>query len=131
MTDQLVVRTSDSGWLARLASAYRDQTPALIIDDAHVGIDPSQHSLFDMGRTARLTGREIGAVCISCGMSLAGAGMVLLAFLDPEPTSKLGLLIASGALLAFTGGWSAIQVLTKNRPPNVRVTRNGVEISWS
>lgn len=130
MTQQLVVRTSESGWLGQLADAYRSHTPALVIDDANVGIDPSQHSLFEMGRSARLSGREIGAVCISCGMSAAGAAMVLLAVLDPEPTSKLGLLIGSGALLAFTGGWSAIQVLTTNRPPNVRVTRAGMAISW-
>lgn len=131
MTQQLVVRTSDAGWLARLADAYRDQTPTLIIDDANVGIDPTQHSLFDMGRRAKLSKPDIVATCVSCGMSLLGAGMVVLAILDPEPTSKLGLLIASGAMLAFTGGWSAIHVLTKNKPPNVKITRGGIEISWS
>lgn len=84
-----------------------------------------------MGRKANLSTREIVAVCVSCGMGLIGAGMVLLAFVDPEPTSKLGLLIGSGAVLTITGGWSAIHILTKNKPPNIKLGKNGVEISWA
>ena len=89
---QLTIRTSQKGWLAELAKAYKDQTPTLIIDDANVGIDPSTHTLFDMGRKAELSTAEITAVCVSCGMSIAGVAMILLAFYDPEPTTKLGLM---------------------------------------
>ena len=131
MTNQLVVRTSQSGWLAVLAKAYKEQTPTLIIDDANVGIDPANHSLFDMSRKVDLSTAEITAVCIACGMSLAGIGMVLIAFYDPEPTSKLALLIGSGVLLALTGGLSAIYILTKKKPPNIKVGKNGFEISWA
>lgn len=127
---QLTIRTSQKGWLTELAKAYKDQTPALVIDDANVGIDPSTHTLFDMGRKADLSTAEITAVCVSCGMSIAGIGMVLLAFYDPEPTTKLGLLIASGAVLALTGGFSAIYILTKKKPPNIKVGKNGIEIAW-
>jgi len=130
MTVQLVVRTSQPGWLATLAKAYKDQTPALIIDDAGVGIDPVNHSLFEMGRHARLSIAEIAAACVAVGMAAAGVAMVVLAFVDPEPTTKLGLLIASGAVLALTGGLSAIHVLTKKKPPSIRVASNGFEISW-
>ncbi len=120
MQQQLIVKTSQSGWLGQL-----------IIDDANVGIDPTSQSLFDMGRQANLSTREIVAVCVSCGMGFIGAGMVVLAFVDPEPTSKLALLIGSGAVLAITGGWSAINTLTKNKPPNIKFGKNGVEISWN
>lgn len=130
MNQQLVVRTSEPGWLAVLAKAYKDQTPTLIVDDANVGINPANHSLFDMGRKADLSTAEITAVCIACGMSLAGVGMVLLAFYDPEPTSKLALLLGSGVLLALTGGLSAIYVLTKKNPPTIKVGKSGFEISW-
>jgi hypothetical protein len=131
MTHQLVVRTSQPGWLAILAKAYKDQTPTLIIDDANVGIDPASHSLFDMGRKADLSTAEIAAACIAVGMAAAGVVMVVLAFVDPEPTTKLGLLIASGTVLALTGGLSAIHILTKKKPPNIKVTHNGFEIAWA
>jgi hypothetical protein len=131
MTHQLTVRTSQAGWLAVLAKAYKDKTPTLIIDDANVGIDPANHSLFEMGRKAELSKAEIAAACIACGMSLAGMAMVLLAFYDPEPTSKLALLFISGAVLALSGGFSAIYVLTKNKPPSIIVGKNGFEISWA
>jgi hypothetical protein len=127
---QLTIRTSQKGWLAELAKAYKDQTPALIIDDANVGIDPSTQTLFDMGRKAKLSTAEIAAVCISCGMSIAGVGMVILAFCDPEPTSKLGLFVVGGVALTLTGGLSAIYILTKKKPPNISVGPGGIIISW-
>jgi hypothetical protein len=130
MSDQLVIRTSQSGWLADLAKAYKNRTPALIIDDANVGIDPSHQSLFDMGRKAHLSRAEIMGVGIALGMTAAGIWFVVLAFLDPEPTTKLGLLVISGAILALTGGHSAIHILTKVKPPSIKVTKDGIEI-WT
>lgn len=131
MSDQLVVRTSQSGWLAVLAKAYKDRTPALLIDDANVGIDPAHQTLFDMGRKGGLSKTELAGACVGVGMTAAGVLFVVLAFLDPEPTTKLGLLIVSGAVLALTGGLSAIHILTKVKPPNIRVTSQGIEIVWS
>jgi hypothetical protein len=128
---QLTIHTSTKGWLTELAKAYTNQTPALIIDDANVGIDPSNQTLFDMGRKAELSKGEITAACVGCGMSVAGVGMVILAFIDPEPTTKLGLLIASGAVLALTGGFSAIYILTKKKPPKIKAGPGGIEIEWT
>lgn len=125
-----IIRTSEHGWLAALAKLYKEQLPAIIIDDAKVGINPSDHTLFDMARKADLSTAEITAVCVACGMGIAGIGLVLLAFYDPEPTSKLGLLVASGLVLALTGGLSAIYVLSKKKPPNIKVGANGFEITW-
>jgi len=82
----------------------------------------------DMGRKAKLSKAELAGVCVAVGMTAAGVGFVVLAFLDPEPTTKLGLLIVAGAVLALTGGHSAIHILTKVKPPNIRVTKNGIEI---
>jgi hypothetical protein len=126
----LTIRTSEPGWLAQLAKAYRNRDQVIIIDDANVGIDPSSQTLLDMGLKTKLSGKEWTAVMISGGMTIFGATVVVLAILDPDPTSKLGLLIASGALLALGGGFSAIRILTKHKPPNVRVSRNGIEIEW-
>ena len=126
-----IIKTSQKGWLEELAKAYKDKLPVTVIDDAEVGIDPSNDSIFDMGRKADLSSAEITAVCVAIGMSAAGIGMVLLAFFDPEPTTKLGLLIAGGATLILTGGFSALYVLTKQKPPKVKVGPNGIEIDWA
>ena len=131
MTRKLVVRTSQTGWLAVLATAYKEQTPVLIIDDAKVGIDPANDSLFEMGRKADLSSAEMAAAAVAVGMSVAGVAMVILAVLDPEPTSKLGLLIASGAVLALTGGLSAMQILARTKPPTIKVTGHGFEVAWA
>ena len=126
-----IIKTSEEGWLAALAKLYKEQLPAIIIDDANVGINPADHTLFDMARKAELSTAEITAVCVACGMGIAGVSMVILAFFDPEPTSKLALLVGSGVVLALTGGLSAIYVLSKKKPPNIKVGKGGFEISWA
>ena len=125
-----IVRTSEPGWLKVLANLYKQQLPAIVIDDANVGIDPKNHSLFDMARKADLSPRELAAVCVAAGMGVVGVGMILLAFFDPEPTSKLALLVGSGAVLILSGGLTAIHVLTNKRPPNIKMGPKGFEISW-
>ncbi len=128
-----IIRTSDRGWLERLAQAYRDRVPVVVEDDLGVGIDPARQSVLDMARHVRLTVREWTAVGVSLGLSGAGVLMVVLAFLDPEPTSKLGLLVGGGALCVFTGGVAALRILVSQRPPRVLLSAGKVaqfEIRW-
>lgn len=126
----LTIRTSEQGWLAQLAKAYRNRDQIIIIDDANVGIDPSRQTLLDMGLKTGLLRKEWIAVLVAGGMTIFGAAVIILAILDPDPTSKLGLLIASGAVLTLGGGFSAIRILTKHKPPTVRASKNGIEIEW-
>jgi hypothetical protein len=56
--------------------------------------------------------------------------MVVLAVLDPEPTSKLGLLVGGGAVCVLTGGLTAVGILTRRRPPNIEMSAGGFKISW-
>jgi len=128
--EQLNIRTSEQNWFLQLAKAYRERIPVLLVDDAKVGIDPAMESLIAMGLKAKLTPREWTAVSVAVGMSAAGAAMVLMAILDPEPTSKLGLLVGGGALCVLTGGMTAVRILTKMRPPNVQIGPTGVQILW-
>ena len=128
---QITIKTSQEGWLSLLAKAYKNQNPILVIDDANVGIDLSTDTIFDMGKKADLSTAEITAVCVSCGMGVSGIALIILAFFDPEPTTKLALVIASGAVLAFTGGWSAIHILTKKKPPNIKIGKDGFEVCWA
>lgn len=130
MSEELTVRTSDPGWLAELAKAYREEQPVLVVDDAGIGLDPNSQSLLGMGKAAGLSRREWAGVGVSIGLSGIGLWMVVAAVASPEPTSKLGLLIAGGSVLMFSGGFSAIRLLTDRRPPVVEVTRLGLRISW-
>src|SRR5713101_9738351 len=114
----LTIRTSEQAWLAQLATAYRNRDQVVIIDDANVGIDPGSQTLLDMGLKTGLARKEWMAVMLAVGMSVFGAVVIVLAVLDPDPTSKLGLLIATGAVLALGGGLSAIGILTNYKPPN-------------
>lgn len=124
------IRTSEKNWFTRLAGAYKTRTPVLLIDDAKVGIDPQSQSLVAMGVRAGLSPADWAAVAVSVGISAAGITMVVLAFLDPEPTSKLGLLVGGGAVCVLTGGLTAVGILTRRRPPNIQVGAQGFTIRW-
>ena len=129
--EEVQIHTSEQGWFTQLARAYKQKTPVLLVDDAKVGIDPAVDSLAAMGLKAKLTPREWSAVSVAVGLSAAGAAMVVLAFLDPEPTSKLGLLVGGGAVCVLTGGLTAVRILTKMRPPNVQIGPSGMKIYWT
>lgn len=126
----LTIRTSEKDWLARLTQAYRQHTEVDLIDDAGAGIDPARQSLLQMGLTGKLTRREWTAVALSAGLTVFGAGMIVAAVLDPDPTSKLSLLVGSGALLALTGGFQTIRLLTRQRPPSITISAHGIHIDW-
>ena len=128
--DETLIKTSDERWLERLARAYKDRLPVSLIDDANVGLDPSTQTIFQIARSVGMSSREIAGVGVALGMSAAGAVMVGLAFLDPEPTSKLGLMIGGGITCLLGGGFSAIKILTREKPPTVRVTPSGFQIEW-
>lgn len=124
------IRTSEKDWLPRLTRAYREHTDVQLIDDAALGVDPATQSLLQMGLAGKLTRREWTAVSLSAGMTVFGAGMIIAAIVDPDPTSKLGLLVASGALLALTGGFQTIHLLTRQKPPSITISARGVHIDW-
>ena len=128
--DELTIRTSEPHWFKKLAVAYKKKTPTLIIDDVQAGIDPSLENLFSMGIKAGLTLREWAGVAVSLGIGSAGMWMILIAITDPEPTSKLGALIIGGVVCVLGGGSYAAYILTNKRPPTVRASKLGFELSW-
>jgi hypothetical protein len=125
------VKTSTRGWLKEVAEAYRNRVPILIDDDAQVGINPKEDSLLKMGIKAKLSAREWAGVCLSLGVAGIGVWLIVMAVLDPEPFSKVALVIVTGALLLGTGGLVAVRVLTHLKPPNIRIFKTGIfEIYW-
>ena len=125
-----IVRTSQPRWLDALARNYKARSAVLLIDDAGIGLDPGSQSLLLMAKHAGLSHREVAGACVAAGMSAVGVTMIVLAFVDPEPTSKLGLLVAGGTVCTLYGGFSALRIFTRHTPPNVRFGAQGIEISW-
>ncbi len=129
--NEVQIKTSSREWLKELAKAYKSRKRVKLIDDAGLGIDPSSQSLFDMGQRTDMSMRDWVGVLVSLGLGGAGIWMVRLAFLDPEPTSKLWLLVSGGCLALVTGGGMAIWILTERRPPTVRASPEGFEVCWA
>ena len=124
------IKTSEPGWLTRVGRAYKQRESVVIVDDGRTGFDPESQTLMQFGLEAKLTAREWAGLGISLGMTAAGMAMVVMAVLDPEPTSKLGLLVGSGALCLLGGGFQALRILTRQKPPTVSFTARGIEIRW-
>jgi hypothetical protein len=128
---KLTIRTSAAGWMSDLARAYRSRVPVELVDDARIGIDPGSQTILDMGRRSRLSAREWSGVLVSLGVASVGAWLLVMAVLDPEPYSKVAAVIATGAILLGSGGFYAVRILTKVRPPGVKVSKTGAfEITW-
>jgi hypothetical protein len=123
------IRSSQPDWFSQLIQTYRSREAVRFIDDKEYGINLTD-SLLAAGLRGNLCYNEWIAVLLMLGVSGFGVWMIVAAILDPEPTSKLGLLVGAGAILVFSGSGTAIWILTNLRPPNVRVSPSGVEISW-
>ena len=104
------IRTSQVGWLAALARIYTHRRPALLIDDAGLGVAPANQTLFDTKRASGLWTREIAAVCVALGMSAVGIAMIVVAFVNPEQTSKFELMVGGGAVCVVGGSVTAIRI---------------------
>ncbi len=124
------IKTSENAWFKKMAKYYKKRIPFEIIDDGNVNINPVFDTLLEMGKKADISPKELVGVLIALGTSSFGAFMIRSAILDPEPTSKLGLMVISGALLVVTGGITAIRILTGLKPPKVTVNKNGFTVEW-
>jgi hypothetical protein len=121
----LVVRTSAPAWLVSVAKAYKAQASFVLLDDAGLGIDPINDTLLTMAKKANLASREWIAVLVSLGVGAAGAYLLVMAILDPEPYSKIAFALGTGAMLIAGGGFSAIRVLVGHKPPSIKLSPTG------
>lgn len=131
MQSPLVVRTSDENWFMALAKAYKDNFPFTLVDDARTGVDPVNQSILQMGMAVSLTKQEWLAVALSIGFTGIGMWLVRLAIIDPEPTSKLTILLGGGIVTIVLSGSNAIRLLTKTKPPSIKIGKDGFEIAWN
>lgn len=110
------IKTSEENWMDTAIKAYTAKKEFSLVDDAGLGLTEkdvrSALSLMAfMKKEKRVTIKELSTILIGLGITASGVWIVLAAIADPEPTSKLGLLIAGGLILALTGGLGTLRAL--------------------
>lgn len=112
----LIIKTSEEDWLKNTIEAYSKKQTFSLLDDAKIGLtEKDLVSAVTLIRAAKkkagLSFKIIAQALTSIGITGAGIYIVILAIADPEPTSKLGLLITGGLILAVTGSLGALSSL--------------------
>ena len=113
------IKTSNPEWLEIALKKYSLKKEFIFIDDAKLGMtEKDLKSAVNLIKASKAkagkTVKQITAVLVGIGMSSAGIGIVILAIADPEPTTKLSLLIAGGFILAISGGYGTLRALGVN-----------------
>ncbi|MBZ9628155.1 hypothetical protein LB450_08600 [Psychroflexus sp. CAK1W] len=103
-----IVRTGDVDWLEEAIKCYKEKLSFTFIDDVKLGItEKDLKSAVNLLRGAMTKNsnswKSIVGVLSGIGINLTGLYIIRLAILDPEPTTKLGLLIGGGLVLVLTG----------------------------
>lgn len=129
-TQKQIIKTTEPDWSKKMARAYRFREPVILVDNAKLGVDPANQSWISMAKQSGLSKAEWIAFFVSLGFGVTGIRLMIAAILDPEPTSKLGLLVSAGFTLAITGGMTAVRVLTGIKPPRINSNKIGFDISW-
>jgi hypothetical protein len=109
-----LIESSDPKWLEKALECYRDKHPFMFKDDAGLGIRKQDLVsavllIKRVKETGAITWREICQILTGLGMNAIGIGLILIAVFDPEPTSKLGILLAGGVILILTGSVSLLR----------------------
>lgn len=124
-----IIRTSDPQWLEKTLKLYSKKDEFTIIDDADLGLSKDDvSSVIKIVRAAREKGKidakRILSALSGAGLTTTGVWMVYAAIIDPEPTSKLSLLVGGGILCILTGSLTLFSSLGVNI--TVRVGKGGV-----
>ncbi len=119
-----IVKTSDPEWFAEVLEHYKKRTRFILQDDAGIGVTPdslrSGVALIGAMRSAGMSKREILQVLAGLGICGVGIWLVLIAVWDPEPTSKLAILLAGGVSLLATGSVAILRALGQSWHVTIR-----------
>ena len=124
-----IIKTSETDWLEKSLNAYSKKLKFKFVDDQGLGLTVKDlKSAISLMKAAKSKGgitiKQIMGALVGIGISAAGAGMIILAVLDPEPTTKLSLLVGGGVVIILTGGYGALRALGIDF--NVTVNGEGV-----
>lgn len=111
-----VILTSDENWVDRAMKAYTKKVAFDLVDDAKIGLSEKDvksaiNLLSFMKKERKMKLKDISSVLVGLGITASGVWIVLAAIADPEPTSKLTLLVTGGLILALTGSLGTLRAL--------------------
>ncbi len=111
-----IVRTSETDWLEKAIKLYTEKQAFLLHDDAELKLTRADlKSAVSLIRAAKskggVTRKQILGLLTGIGITGIGVWIIAAAIADPEPTTKLGLLITGGLVLTFTGSFGALTSL--------------------
>lgn len=107
-----IIRTSEVNWFEKSIKCYKEKVSFTFIDDANLGITETDlESGFNLIRSGKMPWKNIVGVLAGIGITRVGIYIIGLAIADPEPTTKLGLLISGGLILALTGSMGILYSL--------------------
>lgn len=111
----MTIHTSNKDWLKMVIRQYSDKQPFTLIDDAAIGLtEEDLKSAINLLRGVKSKGipwKQIVGVLASVGVSGAGIYILSLAITDPEPTSKLWLIVVGGLFMAVMGSFGTLSSL--------------------
>ncbi len=112
----LVIKTSDNIWFEEAIKAFTEKKEFKFIDDAEFNftekdLKSALHLIKATKKKKIFSWKTIVKVLTSLGISAIGVWIIILAIADPDPTSKLGLLIGGGLVIIMTGSYGALRSL--------------------
>jgi hypothetical protein len=115
----VTIKTSEIDWLEKAVKCFTEKSAFTFVDDAKMGLTETDlKSAVNLIRGAKSKGnktwKSIVGVLTGIGITGAGVYIIMLAIIDPEPTTKLGLLVGGGLLIALTGSLGVLSSLGVN-----------------
>lgn len=112
----VTIYTSDANWVKEAMKAYTKKQEFNLVDDAKLGLSEKDvasavNLMKFLKQENHLSVKEVAQILVGLGITASGVWMVIAAIADPEPTSKLGLLVGGGLVLALTGGLGTLRAL--------------------
>lgn len=110
------IKTSNKEWLELALKEYSSKNEFTLIDDKVLGLkEKDLNSAVSLIKAAKTKGKksvkQITKVLLGLGLSSTGIYAIIIAIADPEPTSKLSLLLVGGIILAISGGYGTLRAL--------------------
>jgi len=113
------VRTSNDNWFAIAQKLYHKKQAFIFIDDAGLGITEEDlktgRSFIHAAKSkGGVSWQQITVVLAGIGITGVGVWIIKAALADPEPTTKLGLMVAGGLIVTVTGSLAILASLGVN-----------------
>jgi hypothetical protein len=115
-TGTATIHTTDANWVKKAIKAYTNKQEFNLVDDAEIGLTEKDvasavNLMKFLKKENHLSVKEIAQILVGLGITATGVWMVMAAIADPEPTTKLGLLVGGGLVLAITGSLGTLRAL--------------------